>query len=225
METDENRRLAESMVKELCGGDTVKGRRMHEDFWSFRPSHTLILVTNSKPKVGGTDDGIWRRLRVVPFTQRFWDRGNGESGMAGLEADKRLGEKLRPELSGIVRWLVDACREWQRKGLQQPPEVTSATVGYREAMDVLGRFLTECCTLKSGLEIRASDLRDRYETWCHSNGERPVNNTQLGTYLAEHGVGRRTSNGVIYQGLTTARSGTVGRVGTPLSLRHSRAHK
>ena len=68
---------AKVFVKELTGGDTVKARRMKEDFWSFKPSHTLMLVTNHKPIVQGTDHGIWRRIRLLPFTQRFWDPGEG----------------------------------------------------------------------------------------------------------------------------------------------------
>ena len=61
VETDENRRLAEGLVKELTGGDTIKARRMREDFWSFKPQHTALLVSNHKPEVRGTDNGIWRR--------------------------------------------------------------------------------------------------------------------------------------------------------------------
>ena len=40
---------------------------MREDFWEFTPSHLLIMVTNHRPQVRGTDEGIWRRLRLVPF--------------------------------------------------------------------------------------------------------------------------------------------------------------
>src|SRR5690606_27269542 len=132
-ETEDNRRFAEAAVKELCGGDTVKARRMREDFWSFKPSHTLMLVTNHKPVVKGTDNGIWRRLRLIPFNQRFWDPNRGESGPPELQADSRLKDKLRPELAGIVAWLVRGCIEWQREGLGQPDEVTAATAEYRDA--------------------------------------------------------------------------------------------
>jgi hypothetical protein len=68
VETDEGRRLSESLTKELTGGDTIKARRMREDFWSFKPQHTVVLVTNHKPRVAGTDHAMWRRLTLVPFT-------------------------------------------------------------------------------------------------------------------------------------------------------------
>lgn len=201
IETDENRRLAESTVKELTGGDTVKARRMREDFWSFRPSHSLFLVTNHKPIVRGTDHGIWRRLRLIPFTQQFWDADKGESGPPDLQADKHLKDKLKVEFPGILKWLVDACLEWQKEGLGQPDEVTAATKVYQDSMDVLSAFLEECCIVQEGVTCKASDLRKVYEDWCAANGEYPVSGRRLGECLAERGITKRKSNGVWYSGL------------------------
>ena len=87
VETDEGRRLAEAAVKSLTGGDTVKARRMHENFWEFSPTHKLALVTNHKPKVTGTDHAIWRRLRLIPF----------EVTIPDAEQDKTLPAKLQAE--------------------------------------------------------------------------------------------------------------------------------
>jgi putative DNA primase/helicase len=200
-ESDEGRRLAEGLVKQLTGGDRVKARRCREDFWSFKPSHTLLLVTNHKPIVRGRDDGIWRRLRLIPFLQRFWQASKGESGPADLEADPRLKEKLRPELPGVVSWLVKACLEWQRFGLGQPAEVTAATADYKGSMDTLGQFVADCCQLDRLATSKASDVRKRYEDWCKSNGEHPISGRRFGEYLTDRGVIRRTSNGTWYDGL------------------------
>lgn len=200
-ETDRNSSFAETTLKELCGGDTVKARRMREDFWSFKPSHTLVLVTNHKPIVRGTDHGVWRRLRLLPFTQTFWDRAKGETGPAEYEADPRLKDKLRPELPGIVTWLVKACIEWQREGLGQPNEVTVATADYRSSMDVLAAFLDEHCTLGEGFTVKASDIRARYDGWCKENGEKPISGRRFGEQLRERGVATRISNGTWYSGI------------------------
>src|SRR5690606_38008565 len=145
-----------------------------EDFWSFKPSHTLMLVTNHKPVVKGTDNGIWRRLRLIPFTATFWHTSKGESGPPELQADPRLKDKLRPELPGIVAWLVRGCLEWQAEGLGQPEEVTAATAEYRDAMDTLGAFLDECCIVAPGepYGCKGKELRERYENWCKDNGEK-----------------------------------------------------
>jgi putative DNA primase/helicase len=203
VESDQGRRLSEAVAKELSGGDTIHARRMREDFWSFRPSHTLIMATNHRPRVQGTDHALWRRLRLVPFNVRFWAKARGESGPPELEADTGLKKKLEAEYSGILRWLVDGCLAWQREGLREPPEVLAATAEYRAAEDTLAEFLADCCELAEEFETKASDLRKAYEDWCKANGERPVSGRRLGEYLADQGVRKRTSNGVWYRGITT----------------------
>ena len=79
-EAEDGRQMAESLVKDLTGGDRIKGRRMREDFWEFPPTHKVIMPTNHKPDVRGSDHAIWRRIMLVPFTVKYWNRGKGESG-------------------------------------------------------------------------------------------------------------------------------------------------
>jgi putative DNA primase/helicase len=88
-ETDSGRRLAEATVKRLIGGDAVKARRMREDFWSFTPSHTFAMLTNHRPVIGGTDEGIWRRVRLIPWPVRIPPE----------EQDGELGDRLRSPLT------------------------------------------------------------------------------------------------------------------------------
>ena len=104
IETDEGQRFNESLLKELSGGDKVRARRMREDFWEFDPTHKIVLAANHKPFVRGTDHGIWRRLRLVPFTVTIPDD----------EQDKQLPVKLVAEYAGILAWAVQGCLEWQR---------------------------------------------------------------------------------------------------------------
>ena len=67
VEVEDGRRLNESLVKSLTGGDAIRARRMREDHWQFRPTHKLWIAANHKPVIRGTDRGIWRRVRLVPF--------------------------------------------------------------------------------------------------------------------------------------------------------------
>ena len=192
VETDENRRLAEGLVKELTGGDTIKARRMREDFWSFKPSHTAILITNHKPEVRGTDNGIWRRLRLLPFTVTIPD----------AEQDKQLTEKLKAEARGILRWCVEGCLAWRNEGLGEPVEVTAATADYRGAMDVLAAFISERCVLDPQSKVRADDLYQAYVSWCASHGETAKSGRAFGTAMTERGDFERFhSNGTWYRGI------------------------
>src|SRR5439155_21442543 len=109
-ETDAGRHLAEGTVKRLTGGDRLKARRMREDFWSFDPSHTFVMLTNHKPLVAGTDEGIWRRIRLVP-----WD-----VVIPAAERDEQLASRLALEVGAVLAWLVAGYLDWHEHGLADP---------------------------------------------------------------------------------------------------------
>ncbi len=185
VETEDGRRFAESLVKQLTGGDKVRARRMREDFWQFTPTHTVFLATNHRPEVRGTDLGIWRRIHLIPFTETI----------PPDEQDTALPEKLRGELSGILAWCVEGCLEWQLDGLQAPDEVLAATKEYREEMDVLGAFLEECCEVGPEKNVAASELYQAYGLWCTDNGEQQETQRKFGRRLTERGVFSRYKGG------------------------------
>jgi putative DNA primase/helicase len=162
IEVEDGRRLAESLVKQLTGGDRIKARRMREDFWEFEPTHTVFMAVNHKPIVRGTDTGIWRRIRPIPFTETI----------PPAEQDKQLSAKLRDELPGILAWAVEGCLEWRREGLQAPEEVRRATAGYRSEMDVLGDFLADRCFRGERLQVGKDELYKAYQMWSEEAGER-----------------------------------------------------
>ena len=165
----------ESLIKELTGGDRIRARRMKEDFWEFSPSHKLVLSSNYRPVVRGTDHGIWRRLRLVPFTV-----------IIPVERrDTGLINKLRLELSGIFNWCLQGCIDWQQYGLAEPESVLLATGAYRDACDVLNHFFEECCLLDPGVKVQSGRLYDAYLAWCKTNGHDPDNSTVFGRKLTE----------------------------------------
>jgi P4 family phage/plasmid primase-like protien len=116
-ESNDGRRLDEGFVKELCGGDVIRGRRMREDSWEYKPTHKVLLTTNHKPVIKGTDHAIWRRIVLVPFNVQFWNPAKSETGPDHLKQDKSLPEKLKAESEGILMWAIRGCLDWQRDGL------------------------------------------------------------------------------------------------------------
>ncbi|MEJ7765735.1 MAG: phage/plasmid primase, P4 family, partial [Acidimicrobiales bacterium] len=180
-ELDDGRRLAEATAKQLTGGDVIKARVMRGDFFSFAPTHHLWVQTNHRPGVRGTDTGIWRRLRLVPF----------EVTVPVSEQDPRLGEKLRTEAGGILAWLVQGCLDWQQHGLTEPLAVWHATADYRAEEDSIGTFLTDCCIEQEQATVSAADLYDAYRTWADANGERQLNQRRFGQQLTERNLERR----------------------------------
>lgn len=134
-EGEQGRALAESAIKQLTGGDRVAARFLHREYFEFRPTFKILLGTNHKPRIKGTDLAIWRRVKLIPFTETIPED----------RQDRKLPEKLRAEAPGILAWAVRGCLDWQREGLGIPDEVRTATQAYRQEEDIVGQFIAECC--------------------------------------------------------------------------------
>lgn len=174
-EIGEYNKFDEAKIKDLTGGDVVSCRRMRENSWDLVPTHTLFISGNHKPNVDGQDVGIWRRIRLVPWTVTI------------TEVDKELPEKLRAELPGILRWVVLGCVDWQEKGLGEPEAVRAATSEYRRESDVLGEFLSTHVVFEGDARVSRKALRERYEEWCKDAGHLPLGARKVAQRLREHG--------------------------------------
>jgi P4 family phage/plasmid primase-like protien len=155
MEIEDERRLAESLVKQMTGGDRLTARRMRQDFQEFWPTHKLWLGANHRPTVKGVDNAIWRRILEIPFAV----------SIPSDEQDRDLSAKLQGELPGILTWAVRGCVEWQGEGLRVPDEVRSATDSYRAEQDDLSEFLEERCIQDASASVRSTTLADAYRNW------------------------------------------------------------
>ena len=191
-ETDDGRRLAEGTVKRLTGDRRQKARRMREDFWEFDASHTFVMLTNHKPLVHGGDEGIWRRLRLVPFTVVIPEN----------ERDEHLPDRLTLELDAILAWLVTGCHAWQRGGLNEPAQVTDATAAYRAESDALGRFLDDCCHQQPTCRVQSTALFTTWTRWCLGEGLDPGTTKTFAAALQNRGYDATKSHGrMVWQGL------------------------
>lgn len=180
-ETDEGQRLAEAVIKDLTGGDRIVARYLHQEFFEFDATFKIWMYGNHKPIVRNTDEGIWRRMRLIPFTVTI----------PREEVDPYLTLKLIEELPGILNWALTGCKEWMENGLGESPAVHQATAEYRSEMDVLGTFISEICILGNDKSVTAKDLYEQYSIWCTDFGERAMSQRQLGIRLKERGFHMR----------------------------------
>ena len=199
-ETGEGQKLSTSVVKWLVGGDSIVARPPYgREEITFRPTHTLFLLTNHKPQVDAGDYAIWQRLRLIPFTQSFVDNPTQPNEhLRDLDLMRRF---TRIEDQGILSWAVNGCLDWQEYGLMPPDVVKATTVEYAEEEDTIDSFLNECCVLGGGgvLWIRAVDLFQVYRTWTMRQGLSCGNMVKFGRDLVGHVKKRRVSRGVEYQ--------------------------
>jgi putative DNA primase/helicase len=152
IETEEDRRWAESRIKSLTGGDRIAARFMKQDFFQFKPQFKLFTAGNHKPKLRTVDEAIRRRFNLIPFAVTI----------PAEERDPELTKRLQSEWPGILQWMIDGCLEWQADGLCPPSAVTNATADYLEAEDALAAWLEECCDVN----VNAWDFPKRlYESW------------------------------------------------------------
>ena len=182
-ETEQGKSFAESLIKQMTGGDRITARFLHGEFFEFVPKFKLFLATNHKPNIRGTDNGIWRRIRLIPF----------EVAIAKEEQDPRLMDKLRAETAGILAWAVKGCLLWQQQGLQPPEEVNAATIEYREDLDWLQAFISERCVEGKDKKVGATELYQAYKHWASERGEREYNQRVLGGRLKDKGYQSKRS--------------------------------
>jgi putative DNA primase/helicase len=153
-------RFDEQLLKDVTGSDPLTARRMHENNWEFEPTHTLFMYGNDKPKIRGRDEGIWRRIRLIPWTVQIDKK----------KIDAKLPERLARELPGILNWAIRGCLEWQRSGLSTPNVVEAATEAYREETDPFGDFFKRRCVFGLDERVTRQALRKAYEKFCATEG-------------------------------------------------------
>jgi len=174
-ETQGGKRWNESRIKELTGGEPITARFMHRDEFTFMPAFKLNFLGNHKPELRNVDEGIRRRLHLVPFTTK------------PAKPDPFLTDTLRGEWPQILAWLIEGCLKWQLEGLTPPLEVLVATEEYFEDEDALGRWIKERCHVIGGGTVLSSSLYDDWREWCGENGEYAGSMKRLSTALKDRG--------------------------------------
>jgi putative DNA primase/helicase len=174
-EVEKGKQLDESLVKLLSSTDPVVVRFLHREYFQYVPEYKVFMATNHKPQITGTDEGIWRRIRLIPFNVTI----------PREEQDKDLHRRFLRERAGILRWAVEGCLDWKRKGLGEPPAVVKATEEYRTEMDILANFINDCCIEDRTAKARSKDLYAEYFHWCEENGEALLGKRNFGTRLKE----------------------------------------
>ena len=180
-EIPEGRKLADSQVKAITGGDAINARRPFEQPYAFFPTHKLWLMGNHKPDVQGTDEGIWRRVHMIPFTVTIPENER-------RERHEILGE-FEAEAAGILNWAIRGLLESRDIGLKPPPQVVEATRNYREESDQFGSFLIECTEKDITGRCGIGSLAKTYAIWCDQNNEQPRyrGTRQLRKVMSERG--------------------------------------
>lgn len=190
-------RLDEQVVKMLAGREMISARYLHKEFFDFWPTSKAWLRTNHRPVITGEDDGIWRRIYLIPFKHKF----------AEAERDPRLESKLMAERDGILAWMIEGCLEWQRIGLKPSALVRNESANYRKQSDLAGEFLDEVTDTDPDGRVEQGALFSRWRVWCDSNGIRHGAKASFTRKMSERGYAETRSNGQRFYGGLKLRAG------------------
>jgi putative DNA primase/helicase len=180
-EVDEGKQLAEGLIKQITGGDTVTARFLYKEAFEFKPQFKLWLAANARPAVNPNDSGMWRRIIQIPFT----------ADIPESERDPMLKLRLRDDSqvqAAILAWAVTGCRLWQEHDLDPPERVAKYTEEYRVETDPLAEFLDEHCVFEPDAVDTRREIRIAYQEWARMNGHEAVHDRVLGASLRRRGV-------------------------------------
>ncbi len=180
-ETENYQRLSEALIKQWTGGEQIVTRDLYGKTFEFSPKGKIWLTTNHRPHIRGTDDAIWRRVMLIPFTRTFAER----------DRDPELFEKLKAELPGILNWALQGCKDWQAQGLNPPESVRQAVKKYRAYMDVIGEWVKECCVVGDEYRQLVATLFDDYKQWAKNTEEYVFRQRDFSQYLEERGYKKK----------------------------------
>lgn len=180
VEVDEGKRLAEGLIKQLTGGDTIACRPLYKSTIQFVPTMKLWLAVNHKPKVSSEDDAMWRRIRTLPFDKTIPEGKRGPKLKAKMKNTHEIGP-------AILAWAVKGCQLWQQEGLKAPNRVEEATKEYRASQDIIGEFIADRIESSEGEQLSRLKLYQEYKQWCEVNGERVISQTEFTRKLHERG--------------------------------------
>lgn len=158
-EPNEGFRFDEGLIKQLTGGDKVTARFLYAEEFEYTPKFKIWVSTNHKPIIRGTDDGIWRRLVLIPFDVQIPEE----------KVDKDLKYKLLREAPAILNWMAEGAYMWMQEGLEMPDKLKAAVQKYRNEMDTLGQFIEDCCKVDKYSSEKVSNLHQAYKTWSNDN--------------------------------------------------------
>ena len=158
-EGERNIPMSESLLKRATGGDPITARHLYQSHFTFEPQWTLFLATNYRPRLSGSDAGLWRRIKLIPFDASFLDN-----------PDMNLQDTLRDEAEGILAWIIEGAISWFNQRLADPARIQQETTDYRDTSDELAGFIGQIVIESPGVIISGRDLYEAFRDWCLEEG-------------------------------------------------------
>lgn len=179
--------LDEALIKLATGGEPILARHLNRDYFKYYPAFKLTISGNYRLRITGADEGIWRRIVLVPWPVQI----------AEAKRDPQLTVKLRGEASGILNWMLDGLRDWLDHGLTLGEDVAAATAEYRRDSDQLGRFIEACVEIAPGERVQSSKLHEVFNAWSKASSMNEWKGRSFSDAMTERGF-KKDKSSVMY---------------------------
>jgi putative DNA primase/helicase len=125
-------------------------------------------------------------MRLVPFEAQIEDH----------QIDRELPAKLLAEANGILTWAIEGAQLWHSDKLGLCRAVEAASLEYREAEDIVGQFLEDCCIVDvtATYSTTKAEFRRAFELWSTENGLPLLSTKTVADRLAKEGIRELKSN-------------------------------
>jgi putative DNA primase/helicase len=186
VEAEAGRRLDETTIKSLTGGDSLTARSMYRDDQTFQPECKIALVANNRPEVWGNNHAIWRRVLEVPFTVTIPPN----------QQDASLKDTLCSALSPVLEWATLGALDWFERPsprLAPPEPVQSATADYRDEENTIGPFLDAKTRRDPSAWTAGKTLWSSYLAFCEDEKTHPIGRKTFSRLI--EGAGFRPQKG------------------------------
>lgn len=173
-------RLNEGLLKLFTGGAPILARNLNKDPFEFLPRGKIVMQLNPKPHIGGADDGIWRRIKIMLWRVQ----------LQRSEMDPDLENRLvQNEGAGVMAWIVWGALVYLTAGELMPPEsVEEAISDYKRSSNVIGEWMSECIVRDAEAVELMADLYQSYKDFCERNGYEPISQKALGATLGDQQI-------------------------------------
>jgi putative DNA primase/helicase len=176
-ETEQGRPWAESRIKAITGGDTLRVRFLYRDFFEVQPTFKIVVAGNARPRLVGVGEAMKRRLHLIPFDVTIPEE----------QRDKTLLDQLHRERDGIFQWMLEGCKTWQKVGLQPPQCVREAADEYFRDEDLVTQWIEERCLTDAGARAPSAQLYKNWIEWADARGFDRGSQRSLGEELRMRG--------------------------------------
>lgn len=165
-EPNNDDKLNLGFVKSITGQDEIQVRPLYGEPFYYVPQFKLLLACNDLPNIpDGGDGGIWRRIRVIPFEQKFVLKPSGPGEQL---LDKTLKEKMKTWGPALAWLLLNVYYPIYKDGdldEMEPERVKLATRKYECDSNIFIEFMNQYVVFDPRAQTDKNTLWEIFKQW------------------------------------------------------------